>query len=217
MKRLFKNKAFYMLLGLAISVVTVNSFLGRINNLQKDFEIETPKTEITKEFEMPQPKKLSPVKPVIVEEPEEQPQPVETKPVVIELPLQGELLNEHSQGELVYNKTMEDWRTHNGIDIGGEAGEAVKASADGEVSFVGFDGLNGFTVIIDHGGFKTKYCGLQESDIIKENTKVKTGDVIGGVGVTNENEASERPHLHFELIVEDKSVNPLEFVENIML
>ena len=57
-----------MLLGLAISVVTVNSFLGRINNLQKDFEIETPKTEITKEFEMPQPKKLSPVKPVIVEE-----------------------------------------------------------------------------------------------------------------------------------------------------
>ncbi len=217
--KLFKSKVFYLLLSMAISVVAVNGFMSRIGNIATEIEnnAESYDFDFEEEFEFPELEKLPEPVTMVEEEPIEDELPAETKPVAIALPLQGELLNEHSEGELVYNKTMEDWRTHNGIDIAAEVGTAIKAAADGVVEFAGADGLNGYCVIIDHGSFKTKYCGLQESDIISPDAQVKAGDVIGGVGVTCETESAETPHLHFELIVDDKSENPLKFVENIML
>ena len=52
--------------------------------------------------------------------------------------------------ELMYDETMADWRTHDGVDIKAEEGDAVKTAADGTVKMVRYDDLMGVTVVIAH-------------------------------------------------------------------
>lgn len=220
LKKLLKSRVFYVLLGLAIAVTAVNGFLGRVEKYNKEFEQYSVNPEISEEpdYEPPlaEPKKEPEAKPQPVQE-EKNDEPEKTvqtaAPVVaISLPVEGELIAEHSNGELVYSKTMEDWRTHNGIDIAAEMGTAVKAAADGVVKQSAYDGMNGYCLTVEHNGFYTKYCGLQKDSMVPEGTSVKAGDVIGGVGATCETEIAEAPHIHFELIKGDKSVNPLNYI-----
>ena len=64
--------------------------------------------------------------------------------------------------ELLYDQTMADWRTHNGIDVQAEEGAAVKTAADGTVLSVTSDELMGTTVVIQHsGGYTTQYSSLR--------------------------------------------------------
>lgn len=222
MKKLLKSKTLYVVLGIFVVVIAVNGFLSRIREFNSQIEQYTTgyNIEVKDAEEYIDDFVYEPPKNIILEEPEsEKTESVSVSvPIVqIMLPLQGELLAEHSNDELIYNKTMEDWRIHNGIDIAAEIGTAVKAAADGRVVKVGYDGMDGFVVEINHESFVTKYCGLQESELLKIDTEVKQGEVIGGVGTTIETEASETPHLHFELIKDGKSVNPLEYVENNVL
>lgn len=216
LKKLLTNKFFYVMLGLAVALITVNNYLGRINDYNSALEeysvIDTPYQD---EKEVESKSVIKDETPVAVEQKEEVPktETVAVAPVAIDLPLQGDVIEEYSEKELVYNRTLEDWRTHNGIDIAGEVGAPVKASSDGVVTKVGYDGLYGFCITISHNGFETKYCGLQESDIIKSEQKVKKGEVIGGVGTTAQFEVAEVPHLHFELIKDGECLNPLKYVE----
>ena len=223
MKKLLKSKGLYLVLGIVVIAVAINGFLSRIRDFNTqveqyttgyDIEITNNEENYAEEY-VYEPQKV--VEQVEEASEEQENIVVAAEPMLIILPLQGELLAEHSGDELVYNKTLEDWRTHNGIDIAAEIGTAVKAAASGIVTKVGYDGMNGFCIEIDHGGYATKYCGLQESDIIAVDVQVQKGDIIGGVGTTIENEAAEIPHLHFELFKEGESVNPLEYIENNVL
>ena len=101
------------------------------------------------------------------------PEPVETPavmpeveiddtPVVAEIPrqlvdpLEGEVVTAFSMEELVYNATLGDWRTHDGVDIAAEAGTSVLAASSGTVISVEEDPLMGTTVVIEHdGGYQT--------------------------------------------------------------
>ena len=55
------------------------------------------------------------------------------KPAAIKVPLAGTTLAEYSMDALTYNQTTRDWRVHDGVDIGAEAGAKVSAAADGTV------------------------------------------------------------------------------------
>lgn len=99
---------------------------------------------------------------------------------------------------------------HHGIDIAGDYGEPVRAADQGVVSFVGEMPCYGSTVILDHGlGEKTLYAHLQEA-LVEPGDFVEKGETIGRVGSSGR---ATGPHLHFEVRVNDRAVDPLPFLK----
>lgn len=128
-------------------------------------------------------------------------------------PVTGDIEVVYSMDELVYNKTMSDWRTHDGIDIAAKLGTKVFAAADGTVAAVTWDDLLGTTVVIDHGnGLKSVYADLAKTPVVKTGDKVAMGAVIGAVGDTAIGESSETAHLHFAMTKDGKAVSPTDYL-----
>ena len=127
------------------------------------------------------------------------------------LPVNGKIFAAFSGDELVYNKTMDDWRTHNGIDIRANKDTAVKAASNGTVTNVYADGMLGNVVEIDSGDYTVRYCGLGDNLLCEKGKTVKQGDTIGVVGEIPL-ETSEDSHLHLEIIKNGTTVNPDDYI-----
>ena len=98
---------------------------------------------------------------------------------------------------------------HPGMDIDGERGEEVIAPANGTVIKAGWTGGYGNMVEIDHGnGLTTRYGHMSKIEIEVGDT-ITRGQLIGLIGSTGR---STGPHLHFELRLNDKSINPRHFL-----
>jgi murein DD-endopeptidase MepM/ murein hydrolase activator NlpD len=98
---------------------------------------------------------------------------------------------------------------HTGLDMRGEIGEPVHATADGRVKIAGRDGGYGNMVEINHGnGFTTRFGHLSEIDV-KVGQRVHIGQVIGKVGSTGR---STGPHLHYETRINGEPVDPQKFL-----
>ena len=109
---------------------------------------------------------------------------------------------------------MDDWRTHDGLDIAAAAGDAVLAASAGTVLSVTDDALMGTTVVIGHGGgYETTYASLQADPPVAEGESVSAGQVIGAVGATAAAEAAQGPHLHFAVTKDGAAVDPETFLE----
>lgn len=131
------------------------------------------------------------------------------------LPLEGEIINEYSEGELVKSETLNLWQTHDGIDIAAEAGADVKAAGEGTVLNIWEDGLWGVCISIDHGdGYVSCYYGVDKNVPVAMGQEVACGDVIAKVANTAECECALRSHLHFEVKKNGEFINPLRFTEN---
>lgn len=97
---------------------------------------------------------------------------------------------------------------HKGVDIGAKTGTSVVATADGVVTFTGWNGGYGNMVIISHGyGFVTSYSHNSQI-VVKIGDKVKRGQVISKVGSTGR---STGPHVHYEIKVNGKNVDPSRY------
>jgi murein DD-endopeptidase MepM/ murein hydrolase activator NlpD len=98
---------------------------------------------------------------------------------------------------------------HAGLDIAGERGQPVYATAAGTVTHTGFQGGYGNLIVLDHGfGLETRYGHLLNY-AVKQGAKVKRGDLIGHVGNTGR---STGYHLHYEVLANGKLLNPLQFL-----
>ena len=129
-------------------------------------------------------------------------------------PLDGTTVTVFSMTELMYDETMADWRTHDGVDIKAGEGDAVKTAADGTVKEVRYDDLMGVTVVISHAdGYETQYSSLQQEPPVEQGKTVKAGDIIGLVGSTAAAEGDVGPHLHFSVSKDGKVVDPQEYVK----
>ena len=129
--------------------------------------------------------------------------------VELSVPVFGDISLDYAMDKLVYSKTLEDWRTHSGVDISSSRGTAVKAAADGYVYQIKNDPRFGITIVLDHdNGVKTIYSNLAGSDNVVTNQNVKRGDVIGSIGNTALFETAEPAHLHFEVLINDEYVDP---------
>ncbi len=128
-------------------------------------------------------------------------------------PLNGEIINEFSGGELVKSKTLNVWKTHDGVDIAGALDEKVKSMTNGTVSKVYEDQMMGACVIIDHGnGLEGYYCNLGKDIPVAEGQKVSAGTIIGMVGNTAEGEISEPSHLHFAVKKNGEWIDPIALI-----
>ncbi len=129
------------------------------------------------------------------------------------LPLSGEIFGPYSNGELVKNDTLKEWRTHDGIDIKAEPGAVVKAVCDGTVTVVRDDPLMGMTVeILHHDEITSIYCGLSKQLNIKQGDTVQVGQPIGTIGEIP-SEISSASHLHFAIKVAGVWADPLKVMD----
>jgi murein DD-endopeptidase MepM/ murein hydrolase activator NlpD len=98
---------------------------------------------------------------------------------------------------------------HSGVDIAGQRGQAVYATADGTVRSVGYQGAYGNLIVIDHGfGLETRYGHLLKTSVAP-GSKVQRGDIIGQVGSTGR---STGYHLHYEVLANGRLLNPLQLL-----
>lgn len=99
---------------------------------------------------------------------------------------------------------------HAGLDFKGPTGAPIYAAATGKVAFVGRHAGYGKSVEVDHGnGLRTRYAHMSEFRTRTGDT-VSAGQVIGAVGSTGR---STGPHLHFEVRLHGRPVNPRPFLE----
>ena len=100
---------------------------------------------------------------------------------------------------------------HSGLDFKGPIGSPIYAAAKGKISFVGRKAGYGKVVEISHGnGLKTRYAHMSKFRA-RVGQNVAAGDVIGAIGNTGR---STGPHLHFEVRIYDRAVNPRPMLES---
>ena len=221
-KALFASKGFYIALAVCLVAVGTVGYFAL-------FSGEDPVEEAVNPTPVIDNTPVTPVIPAPVVPPEEEEQePEEEEPVSapVEIPevedllpqvispLDGTTVTVFSMTELMYDETMADWRTHDGLDIRAEEGDSVKTAADGVVIDVVDDELMGTTVLIEHaGGYVTQYSSLQTEPPVMVDQTVSAGDVIGYVGSTAAAENAMGPHLHFSVFCDGELIDPREYVE----
>lgn len=136
--------------------------------------------------------------------------------LVFTWPVNGAVIASFSVETLLYDETMLDWRTHEGLDLAASVGTRVLATAAGTVSEVYDDDLMGTTVVIDHGeGLVSVYSNLTSVPSVSEGDSVYTGDIIGSVGDTAAAESGRAPHLHFAMYKDDVPVDPEDYLPDL--
>lgn len=124
-------------------------------------------------------------------------------------PVPGSTSKEYSMESVIYSKTLDMWKVHDGIDILAEIGSDVKSVEKGIVERVYNDNFYGISIIIDHGnGVKSIYRNLDENVLVKEKQRVDKGIVIAKIGTSASGESKDDSHLHFEVIKEGEIVSP---------
>ena len=235
----FAGKGFYIVLFLCIAVIGVSAWTllssgkSAVQNVSLDdiepsqpvvatpapteaaetvWEIPEDAVEVVAEPEQPEVQAESPAQ---QEQPEPvtEPQEADTAPASYVWPVYGQIEKPYAMTELIYDRTMADWRTHDGIDIEATLGGQVLAAADGTVSDIYADDLLGTTVVISHGGgIESVYSNLAELPTVTLGQSVAQGDTIGSVGTTALAEAGEVYHLHFAMRADGQSVDPAEYL-----
>ena len=129
--------------------------------------------------------------------------------LVFSPPLDGEIQKMYSLDKVIYSKTLEQWKTHDGIDISADEGTEVKSIEKGVVDSIQNDSFYGTTIQIEHkSGYRSVYCNLDENVYVSVGDSVIKGQKIGKVGNTSIGEYLDDPHLHFMLYLNDESINP---------
>lgn len=206
----FKNKRIFLMVVLCFLAFTTITFWSMpdvdereepVISEQKNVEAEKPLIFVNEEEDVVETKIVEPVE--------------EEKIYVFSLsyPVTGEILQSFSGDNLVYSKTLDDWRVHNGIDIKADELERVLACERGIVEKVYEDELMGKTIIIDHqNGYKTIYSNLSSTELVNNGDDVEKGDIISGVGKTAIIESDLESHIHFQVIKDGINVDPKEHI-----
>ena len=133
--------------------------------------------------------------------------------IELEAPIKGEILREFAKDSLVFSNTLQEWVTHNGIDIKADKTSVVKSAANGTVSAIKNDPRYGLTVIINHdNGYQTIYSNLLTAEFVVKGEKVEKGQSIGTVGNSASFEIDDEYHLHFELLRDNKYLDPTQYM-----
>lgn len=101
------------------------------------------------------------------------------------------------------------WLRHNAIDVGCPKGHPIVASKSGRVEYAGWTNGYGYNVVINHGGgVKTRSAHMSYMHV-EVGDQVAQGELIGDIGSTGR---STGPHIHFEIMINNKKMNPLTYL-----
>lgn len=226
-RSLLGGPGFYAVLALCIVAAGVGGYFLLLREDPQAVVPAVPDTEASAPAEdLPEHEPV--VETVPLEEPEEESEPavmpevtvplddtpvVAEEPQVVVSPLQGEVVAAFSVDQLQYNETLDDWRTHDGVDIAAAEGDAVLAACAGTVASVSDDPLMGTTVVLRHSdGYETTYANLQAEPAVETGDTVTAGQAIGAVGTTAVAESARGAHLHFSVTKDGETVDPDTFL-----
>jgi murein DD-endopeptidase MepM/ murein hydrolase activator NlpD len=121
-------------------------------------------------------------------------------------PVQGRLSSSYGYRD---HPVYEERKFHTGVDLSVPPGTAVKATADGIVSFAGWTENSGIVVVAEHGhGFSTAYAHNRKA-LVRVGQRIARGDVIAMSGSTG---VSTGPHVHYEIWKNGRHTNPAKFL-----
>lgn len=205
-----KRNAFYFLIVLCIaSVATVIALAVTRNNAQQNADIGGNQT-------------LQPENPGGEQTPggEQEPggeeqdpgtnTPDPPKQLTFNMPCNGTMSVKYAHDEIIQSSTLGHWATHLGVDFVSDDLN-VYASADGEISELKSDKLKGNYIVITHeNGYKTVYMSLADLGQFKVGDKITQGQLLGQMSASMGEELAEGAHLHFEVLKDGASINPLD-------
>lgn len=120
---------------------------------------------------------------------------------------------DYSMDMVIYNKTLDQYMTHPGIDLEAPSGSGVHAIADGTVTGVYKDDAYGTAIEITHSnGLISKYACLETAAMVEQGDTVSQGQKISTIGKTALYESLEAAHLHFEVYKDGKLCNPSDYI-----
>lgn len=123
------------------------------------------------------------------------------------LPTAGWLSSQFTKSR--FHPILNENRPHEGIDVTAPTGTPIVAPASGRVSYASMDKGYGLTVEIDHGnGIRTRFAHCSRL-AVRVGQQVTRGQLIAAVGSTG---LSTAPHLHYEIHVNGRPVDPLTYV-----
>jgi len=147
----------------------------------------------------------------VIDQTSSEPPAAEQKPLYA-LPIaDGEILKACALDKLVFSATMNDYRVHTGIDIGANLGQEVLCYAAGTIESVKTDDFYGTVIFVRHEhDLVTVYANLAPTlaEHIVVGATLEAGDVLGHVGKTALSESADAPHLHFEMMIDGKHIDP---------
>jgi len=124
-------------------------------------------------------------------------------------PLYGETVMPFSVTALIYDPTLDQFRTNDNLRIAGEFGDPVRAGADGRVIATGRNARQGNYITIDHGnGWVTTYGQLLDAIMVGSGDIVRAGQVIGGIGEPSIFGVASGNHVQLRIKHDDVAVNP---------
>ena len=225
----FKGKGFYLALALCILAAAASSFWAIRNVMQRFGPNATSgiEQEGTQEWDLPDVQVEQKVNDVPVQS-DKQSQPSSSasgsgapseaagdsgeaaavpEPSFVQ-PVEGQISQVYSGDELVYNETLKDWRTHNGVDIACAENAPVKSAVAGTVCNIYDDGMWGRIVEVEAGELTWRYAGLNADSLqVAVGDAVSVGQTLGSVGEVMA-ETAAGPHLHLEVLKGGNRVDP---------
>ena len=127
-------------------------------------------------------------------------------------PLDNLEISKKYSSDLIYNETMRDYRSHNGIDFIASLGNEVRSVTAGKVKDVYKDLLLGNVVEAEHGGYIVRYCGLNDDIKVRPGDVLSKSTVIGTVGEIPF-EKNDGTHFHIEVKKDGLYIDPAELLK----
>lgn len=129
-------------------------------------------------------------------------------------PVFGEVVMDFSVDSLIYDRTLDQFRTNDQISISAELGSQVLSAAGGIVERIGNNREHGNYVVVNHGnGWLTTYSQLQDGVLVSIGDVVAAGQPIGGVGSPSVFSVLLGNHLGFRVESNGEVVNPRTLLE----
>lgn len=218
MKNFLKTKGYYIILIVCIVATCVGGVVALQRSGDQDQEILSYSTATPLPDRGQTPgsspsatdvQVMNPVTPEPSKKPDEASPSPSPAPVKMTKPVEGDVLQAYAADRLVYNKTLQEWRTHKGLDIAANSGTDVLCAYVGTVADVKYDPRYGDTIVVDHGaGLKTVYCGVKVAEGIEVGHAVEAGTVLGKISGDIFCEQEDGAHIHFEVLQDGSNVNP---------
>jgi murein DD-endopeptidase MepM/ murein hydrolase activator NlpD len=124
-------------------------------------------------------------------------------------PVLGDVVMDFAMDRLVYDITLDQWRTNDNVAIAANRGDAVRAAASGIVADILNSRQFGPTVVIDHGnGWVTTYSQLDPDTAVSIGDVVTRGQIIGSVGSPSIFGSLLGYHVNFAITNDDAPINP---------
>ena len=124
------------------------------------------------------------------------------------------IAKDYSGSELQYNDTLKQWEIHKAIDFIATDDLNVYAVADGTVSKITTNYLEGTVVEVMHKNVLVSvYKSLNETTKVSVGDKVSAGEVLGELSNTMAQEVNTGAHLHFEMVKDGVKVNPNDYLD----